>query len=391
MHKYSRYLIILTLISFICGSSSFAHEFEVLDSDNNIIKINTTSDGKIFVQKKLNPQNKVNADILKTNTDIKTNTEQKSEILYNVNENKPLPDINFFGNLPYSTNIVTFLQKFNSYSTVNSIVLTTKGFDTKKASNVFGMDMSNKEKVYKDPTDETFELFMGAINFYHKAATLQGMKEISSITSDIKSSNIKGVSNLSELMSSLSNFYNINKNFLSNNISKIQNIDGNINLVYTEDIIVDIDEVVINNVPFQVQALFVVSIPYYQYNYKTIPKTANGIYWPHYLKELKLTSKKTISYYGDLPKGIINSYYKKYSYEKVDLDNYITLSGKNINININNINDSLVIIYTNIYDFYYDYLELVKTELENLENRKILQEQKQLKERYKNINMDTEI
>ena len=299
-------------------------------------------------------------------------------------------DINFLGNLSYNTNIVDFLQKFNSYSTVKNITLKTKGVDTQKLSKFLGVDLNNHNKTYANTEEEALahlQNIMNVMMFQQNISTMADLKELVAALPDIKSKNIKGFSTRAELLTILSNLYNANKKLLSSNISKVQNVDGKVNMIYKENIIIYIDEVVINNIPFEVQALFVSSIPYFQYEYKNIPKTANGIYWPHYLKELKLRSKNDVQYYGEYAKDVVNSYRKKYINNGISNDDYnLNIRGKDIDININS-NNYLEIRYTNKKDFNKKYQDLVNKRFEMLEEQKMLKE----RQHYQSKSLDGEI
>ncbi len=282
--------------------------------------------------------------------------------------------IDFFGGLPYDTDLITFIQKFASYPSVSNIILQT-----------IGADMEHAQKIMNDAIKIGIQNPMaGQLNM------LGRMDEIDkTVNKIVKTKNLKTDSSPTALKNILANLYDVNKQYLKHNVEKVSTKDNTSELYYQDFIIVNIEDIVMNGIPFKAGATFLTSTPYFQYEYKRMPKATNGIYWPHYLRELTLSSKVSLTS-KDVEK-IIDSYMQKYqliAQVKRD-DDGISIRGENVSIFIPKVGEDgkLHIIYTN--DASYSFTELYKEQLE-IECKRA--QRKQMTEKFENMeSMDSEI
>lgn len=282
--------------------------------------------------------------------------------------------IDFFGGLPYDTDLITFIQKFASYPSVSNIILQT-----------IGADMEHAQKIMNESIKIGMQNPMaGQLNM------LGRMDEFDKTVNKIfKTKNLKTDSSSTALKTILANLYDVNKQYLKHNVEKVSTKDNTSELYYQDFIIVNIEDIVMNGIPFKAGATFLTSTPYFQYEYKRMPKATNGIYWPHYLRELTLSSKVSLTS-KDVEK-IIDSYMQKYqliAQVKRD-DDGISIRGENVSIFIPKVGEDgkLHIIYTN--DASYSFTELYKEQLE-IECKRA--QRKQMTEKFENMeSMDSEI
>lgn len=305
----------------------------------------------------------------------------------------PLMDIKFFGNLPYNVNLIEVIQKFDGYSSVKNITLSTDGIDKEELSNWLGINADDCMDGAKMKSYCELRVVAKTMNTIAMAAPLMmldnptSLNPFEKIKKHFKTGNIKNQSNPENLKTILSNIYNANKEFMAFNVLKIPNKDNNTSLVYNAEIIVDANDVILNGIPFHAKAVFSISEPYFQYEYKSVIKSANGLYWPHYLKELVLTSNENFVIDENTKNNILSSFELKYT-EALCEQSVTTerFDGQNVAIVINS-SDRLVITYTNKYDFD----NIYQNKLDEYIKNKNLIEQQKLRQQYQNINMDNEI
>ena len=199
------------------------------------------------------------------------------------------PDIKFFGDLNYTDNLITAIQKFDKYPSVKSVKLVVLGTDFSKP-------------------------------------TLWGYKD-----KECYSHNLKNHTTYADITTALSNLYNQNKECLNDKIKKIENANQKFGMIMNSPLYVYVDDIILNNIPFRLIIELKPSEEYYKMGSPKVIKTANGISWAFYINKVTLKPKITLSK-SDADK-LLNSYKAKYFFNyNSQIDSYVAV-GKYVDIN----------------------------------------------------------